>query len=50
VRQLAGYGPGPSALLELTRTTRMILTWSVIVHLLLFAIGIALFLLTLEKA
>ena len=50
VRQLAGYGPGPSALLELTRTTRMILTWSVIVHLVLFAIGISLFLLTLEKA
>ena len=48
LREFAGYGPGPSALLEITTGTRLILAWSVIVHLVLAGVGISLFLLTLE--
>ena len=48
LRQFAGYGPGPSALLQITNGTRLILTWSVIVHLVLFGVGVSLWLLTME--
>ncbi len=49
LRQFAGYGPGPSALLQITASTRLILTWSVVVHLVLFGVGVSLFLLTIES-
>ena len=48
LRQFAGYGPGPSALLQITASTRLILTWSVVIHLVLFGVGVSLFLLTIE--
>jgi hypothetical protein len=49
LRQFAGYGPGSSALLQITASTRLILTWSVVVHLVLFGVGVSLFLLTIES-
>jgi hypothetical protein len=48
LRQFAGDGPGESGLLQITAGTRLILSWSVVIHLLLFAMAICLFLLTTE--
>lgn len=48
VRQLAGYGPGPGALVQIANGTRFILTWSIVLHILLFGLGFSQFLLTLE--
>ena len=49
LRQFAGYGPGPSALLQITASTRLILAWSVVVHLVIFGVGVSLWLLTIES-
>ena len=46
--QLAGDGPGPSGLTQLTGGTRLIVAWSVVVHLLLFGLAAALYLLTTD--
>ncbi len=46
LREFAGAGAGPSALRQITDSTRLIIAWSVIVHLLLAAIGLCLYLLT----
>lgn len=48
LRDFSGRGSGPGGLANITRSTRLILTWSIIVHLLLFGLGIALYLLTTE--
>jgi hypothetical protein len=46
--QLAGAGPGPSGLTQLTGGTRLILAWSVVVPLLLLGLAAALYLLTTD--
>lgn len=46
LRQFAGSGPGPGALAQITNNTRLIITWSIILHLLLFGMGVALYILT----
>lgn len=48
LRDFSGRGNGVGGLAQITRGTRLILTWSIIVHLLLFGMGIALYLLTTE--
>lgn len=47
LRQFAGYGTGPGALAQITNGTRLMLGWSIVMHLVLFSVGIALYLLTL---
>jgi hypothetical protein len=46
VRQFAGAGPGPGALTQITNSTRLLISWSVIIHLLLFGMGLSQVLLT----
>lgn len=48
LREFAGGGSGPSGLRQITDGTRLLISWSVIIHLLLFGMGIALYLLTTE--
>jgi hypothetical protein len=48
LRQFAGDGPGESGLLQITGGARLILSWSVVIHLLLFAMSVSLFLLTTD--
>jgi hypothetical protein len=48
LRQFAGDGPGPSGLLQITAGTRLIISWSVVIHLLLLAMAICLYLLTTD--
>ena len=48
LRQFAGGGAEPGGLAQITDGTRLIISWSVIVHILLFGMGIALYLLTTE--
>lgn len=48
LRDFAGGGSGPSGLRQITDGTRLLISWSVIIHLLLFGMGIALYLLTTE--
>lgn len=47
LRQFAGYENGPGALTQIVNGTRLILSWSIVIHLVLFSVGIALYLLTL---
>lgn len=46
LRQFAGDGSGPGAMTQITTGTRLIIAWSVVIHLLLFGMGISLYLLT----
>ena len=48
LRQFAGDGPGESGLLQIAGGARLILSWSVVIHLLLFAMSVSLFLLTTD--
>ena len=48
LRQFAGDRPGSSGLLQITQGTRLISSWSVVVHLLLLAMAISLYLLTTD--
>jgi septal ring factor EnvC (AmiA/AmiB activator) len=49
--QLGHFASGPdSSLATITRETRILIIWSGIIHLLLFAIGVSLYLLTIEEA
>jgi hypothetical protein len=46
--QFAGDGPGSSGLLQITGGTRLIISWSVVIHLFLLAMAICLYLLTTD--
>jgi methyl-accepting chemotaxis protein len=46
LRQFAGDGPGESGLMQITGGARLIISWSVVLHLLLLAMAICLYLLT----
>lgn len=48
LRQFAGDGPGESGLVQITGGARMILAWSVVIHLLLLGMAMSMFLLTTE--
>lgn len=48
LRAFAGSEGSPGGLAQITNGTRLIISWSVIVHLLLFGMGVALFLLSTE--
>lgn len=46
--QLAGDGPGPSGLTQLTSSARLLVSWSMVVHLLLLGLAVALYLITTD--
>lgn len=46
VRELNGSASGPGALAQIAMGTKLLLLWSLGIHLLLFAVGVALFLLS----
>lgn len=48
LRQFAGDGPGESGLVQITDGARMILSWSVVIHLLLLGMAMSMFMLTTE--
>jgi hypothetical protein len=48
LKQFAGYGPGPSGLLQVTTGTHLLLGWSMVVHVLMLGVGVALYLLADE--
>lgn len=50
LKQFAGYGPGPSGLLQVTAGTRLLLVWSMVVHVLMLGVGVALYLLADESS
>ncbi len=48
LREFAGSGSGPGALRQITDSTRLVIAWSVVIHVLLASIGLCLYLLTLD--
>ena len=46
--QLAGEGPGPSGLLQLTGAARLIIAWSAVLHLLILGLGLSHYLTTTD--